>query len=53
VAAPFGDAPVRQDEDLVGVHDGREAMGDDQGRAPDRDPLELGLDRLLGPRVEG
>ena len=51
--AAFGDPALVEDDDLVGVDDGREAMGDDD-RGPARgDALQGLLDRRLGPAVEG
>src|SRR5438477_11227111 len=43
MVAPFDDAAGFNDEDLVGVDDGRQAMRDGQGRVPSR---HLGEGRL-------
>ena len=45
MGASLDDMAFMHDQDLVGIHHGRQAMGDDQGRAPDSDLLELALDK--------
>ena len=50
--APLDDAAVVEHEDLVGVDDRRQPVRDGQRRAVARDQPQLGLDRLLGARVE-
>src|SRR5262249_50840094 len=52
VRAAFDDAAVLEDEDLVGVDDRRKPVRDDERRAVACDLGELGLDDLLGARVE-
>lgn len=50
MAARFGELPVVQDEDLVGVPDRAEPVGDDDLRAPLAG--QVGVDADLGDRVE-
>ena len=50
--AALNNAPPFQDEDLVGVNDGGETVGDDQAGAVLSGELDLGLDGLFGDRVE-
>ena len=50
--AALGDHALVEHQDLVGVDDGRQPVGDDQRRAPLRDALERGLDFALGEAVE-
>src|SRR5690606_3959891 len=52
VRAALDDAAMVQHQDLVRMHHGGEAVGDDQGGAAAGDAVELGLDRLFGARVE-
>ena len=51
VAAALDDAAAVHDEDLVGVADGREAVGDDEAGALRHEPVERLLDEPLGLRV--
>ena len=44
---------VRDDDDEVGIADGREAVGDDDGGASGAEPGEGGLDGGLAFGVEG
>ena len=53
MVAALDDDAVVEDDDLVGVDDRRQAVGDDQGRAVARDPVERRLDLALGMDVEG
>ena len=50
--AALDDAPVVHDEDLVGIHDRRQPVRDDERRVAARDAVELGLYRLLRLRIE-
>src|SRR4051812_34874190 len=52
MAAAFSDAPVVQNDDLVGVDDGGQAMGDHQGGTAVGDGGECGLDVLFGAAVQ-
>ena len=52
VAPSFDDAAGFHDQDLVVIYDGGQEVRDDQGRAVFRDPLQLGLDDLLGAGIE-
>src|SRR5262249_32379148 len=52
MAAAFDDAAAVENDDLVGVDDGRQAMGDHQGGAAAAHLLQRALDLLLGARVE-
>ncbi len=51
--AAFDDPSGVEHQDLVGAHNCRQTVGDDQGGTADCDLLQLGLDGLLGLRVEG
>ena len=51
MAAAFGDAAAFEDEDLVGVADGGEAVGDDEARAVFHQMVEGFLDETLGGGV--
>ncbi len=51
VVAFLGDLAVAQDEDAVGVADGGEAVGDDEGGAAGDQRAEVLLDGSLGLRV--
>jgi hypothetical protein len=53
VGAAFDDATVFDDEDLVGLADGGEAVGDDEGGASLHEEVEAGLDEGFGFGVEG
>ena len=48
MAASFGDASAFEDEDLVGVADGGEAMGYDEAGAVFHEAVEGFLDEALG-----
>ena len=50
--AALGDDALVEHEDLVGVDDRRQPMGDDQRRAPLRDALQRGLNLAFGEAVE-
>ncbi len=51
MGAALNDPALVQDDDLVAVPDGGEAVGDDQaGAAP---PAQVPVDELLGQGVEG
>ena len=50
--AAFGDDPLVEHQDFIGMHDGRQPVRDDQRRAPPGDPLERGLNLALGEAVE-
>src|SRR4051794_21028617 len=52
VAAALGDAAAVEHDDLVGVDDGRQAMGDHHRGAAAADLLQRALDLLLGAGVE-
>ena len=52
VRAAFDDPALVEHDDLVGIDDGREAVGDDDRRAAARDAVERLLDRRLGAAVE-
>lgn len=52
VAPPLDDPSLVQDDDLVGLDDGREPVRDDERRAPAYGGREVPLDLLLGGRVE-
>ena len=51
--AALDDLALVEDDDLVGVDDGRQAVGDHQRRAVGGDPVERRLDLALGVDVEG
>ena len=51
VAALFDDAPMAQDDDAVGVADGREAVGDEDGGAILEQEVQPFLNLRLGERV--
>ena len=46
------DAPLVEDDDAVGRADGRQAVRDDDRRAPAHDLLERALEARLGVRVD-
>ena len=48
MGAALGDAPSVEHDDLVGIHDGRQAVRDDERGAVPRDRAQRGLDFLLG-----
>src|SRR3954454_16906111 len=50
--AALGDAPVLEHDDLVGVADGRQAVGDGDRRAALRELVERRLHRALGLVVQ-
>ena len=52
VAAGFGQAAVVEDQDAVGVADGRQAVGDDDGSAALHEFFDGRLDELLGFGVD-
>jgi hypothetical protein len=52
VVAAFDDTAFVEHDDLVGVDDGRQPVGDDQAGAAGRDRAERRLDRALRQRVE-
>ena len=52
MGALLDDAPVVEDDDLVGITDGGEAMGDDKGGAPLHDGVHASLYELLGTGVD-
>src|SRR5581483_7376403 len=52
VGALLDDAAVLEDDDQVGVADGRQAVGDDERRPPVQQPPQRALDRLLGADVD-
>src|SRR5579883_1628200 len=52
VIAPLDNAAIVENEDLVGVDDGREAMGDDERGAVRGNLVEARLDLALGLSVE-
>ena len=52
VRAAFGDAALVEDDDAVGVADGREAVGDDDGGALRLEAREGAAHRLLVDRVQ-
>ena len=52
MGALLGDPAAFEDDDLAGAADRREAVGDDERRAPGQQPLEAPLDRLLGAHVD-
>jgi hypothetical protein len=52
VGAALDDAAGVHDQDLVGIHDRRQTVRDDQRRAAARRAVEAGLDGLFGLRVE-
>ena len=53
VRADLGDAPVLQHDDPVGLHQRREAVGDDQRRPPAVAAPQGRQDQRLRPRVHG
>ena len=53
MVAPLDDAALAQDQDLVGVDNGRKPVGDDQGGPVPPDPAQGLLDGRLGRTVEG
>ena len=53
MCSALDDAAVLQNDDQVGVADGREAVGDDQGSTPTHQARECVLDEPLAFRVEG
>lgn len=53
MGALFGDTPVVDDNDAVGVVDSRKPMGDDDGGAPDEQFVEGFLHELFALGVEG
>src|SRR5688500_12767076 len=53
MAAALGDPALIEDDDLVGVDHGRQAVGDDDAGAARRDVVQRLLDRRLGAAVEG
>lgn len=52
MGALLDDAPMVEDDDLVGITDGGEAMGDDKGGAPLHDGVHASLYELLGTGVD-
>ena len=52
MGAAVDDPAAVEDDHLVGQRDGREAVGDDEGRPPGHHLAEPGLDRRLGGRVD-
>ena len=52
MGALLDDAPVVEDDDLVGITDGGEAVGDDKGGAPLHDGVHASLYHLLGTGVD-
>src|SRR5690606_15810226 len=48
VGAEFSDPPVLEDDDQVGIANGREPVGDRNGGTVAGDPLERSLDRRFG-----
>ena len=53
VGALLDDASVVEDDDLVGIADGGEAVGNDESGAPLHDAVHAALDELLGTGVDG
>src|SRR4051794_13909422 len=53
VVAGFGDVAVLEDDDLVGVADGGEAVGDDEGGAAGHEVVEGVEEESLAFAVEG
>src|SRR3954451_20402219 len=53
VAAGFGYVAVLEDDDLVGVADGGEAVGDDEGGAAFHEPVEGVEEEAFAFAVEG
>src|SRR5690606_8196581 len=51
--AAFGNLPLAQDQNLVGIDDRGETVGDDDGGAVARNDVEGGLDVAFGLGVEG
>src|SRR5690606_13017339 len=51
VRAALHDAPAMEQQDLVGVHDGAEPLGDDQGRTALHQILQRATDLDLGAAV--
>jgi hypothetical protein len=49
----FHDAPIIESENLIGITDRRQPVGDDDGCAPDRYLLSLNAGSLLGFVVHG
>ena len=47
MAAPFDDPTGVQHDDFVGIHDGRQPMGDNQRRPADCNHVEFSLDRFF------
>src|SRR5699024_9951957 len=53
VAAALDDAALFQDDDAVGVADGGQPVGDDEGGAAVHQAVHAGLDHRLGAGVDG
>ena len=53
VRAVLDEAAVIQDDDAVRILDGRQAVGDDEGRTPDHEPVQGVLHDALAFRIEG
>ena len=53
MVAALDDPALPQDQDLVGVHDGRQPMRDHEGSAVATDAPECFLDRRLGGTIQG
>ena len=53
MVAAFYDVAFAEDEDIVGVFDGGEAVGDDEGGAAFHEGVHGALDDLLGAGVDG
>src|SRR4029079_11085453 len=52
VFAPLDDAPAIEDEDLVGMADGGEPVGDDEAGAARHEAIEGALDEALGLGID-
>ena len=53
VRAALDDFAVFDHQNAVGILDGGQAVGNDDGRAPLDDPVDGGLDARLGERIDG
>ncbi len=51
--ARFDKMPFLEDDDAIGVYDGRKAVGDDEGRAALHQSVQSFLNERFGFGVEG
>jgi hypothetical protein len=50
--AVLDNAAMVEDHDLIGLYDGGQTVRDDDGRAALRQPVQLGMNRPLGSRIQ-